>query len=398
MSVSTDPPLNWLFVDMNGYFASVEQHLRPELRGRPVGVIPVESEGSCVIAASSEAKRRGVKTGTGVRDARRLCPGIELVRARPDVYVRVHHGVAASIERWAPIHNAYSIDEWAIRLGRGQREPEAARELGRAIKRQIYSDFSPALACSIGIAPTRLLAKIASDLQKPDGLTIVPPDHVAEFLDPLPIGKLWGIGEVTEKLLVQCGVHTIGDLRCLAPAILEAKLGKHGVHLYQLAWGIEDSPVEPVHVTKSIGREETFPVDIIDKAHAWKEVLSLSIKTVKRLREEALQCGTITLKVKYNDFKQITRSVTLPVPTNDRRTVWNECRTLLQKTEVGTRPVRLLGIALSGLQPDTEPRQRSLFSSADTNALRDKNLNGALDHILDRFGENAIMPGTLLRK
>nr|MBP7322896.1 DNA polymerase IV [Deltaproteobacteria bacterium] len=384
-----------IHLDLDAFYTSVEVLDNPDLKGKPV-IVGGSKERGVVASASYEARRFGIHSAQPMAAAMRLCPAAIVLPGRMGRYSEVSHRVFEIFHRFTPLVESLSLDEAFLDVTSSLRLFGTAEAIARAIKHLVHRETG--LTISAGVAPLKFVAKIASDFQKPDGLTIVPPDHVAEFLDPLPIGKLWGIGEVTEKLLVQCGVHTIGDLRCLAPAILEAKLGKHGVHLYQLAWGIEDSPVEPVHVTKSIGREETFPVDIIDKAHAWKEVLSLSIKTVKRLREEALQCGTITLKVKYNDFKQITRSVTLPVPTNDRRTVWNECRTLLQKTEVGTRPVRLLGIALSGLQPDTEPRQRSLFSSADTNALRDKNLNGALDHILDRFGENAIMPGTLLRK
>ena len=160
--------MNWLFIDMNSYFASVEQHLRPEFRGRSVAVIPVESENTCVIAASHEAKRFGVKTGTRVSDARQMCPGIVLVKARPDLYVKVHHAILRSVDKCAPVHKVYSIDEWAIRLQGREQKPEVAVALGTQIKRQLLQDFSPWLTCSIGIAPTRLLAKIASDLQKPD--------------------------------------------------------------------------------------------------------------------------------------------------------------------------------------------------------------------------------------
>src|SRR5277367_4562737 len=151
--------MNWMFIDMNAYFASVEQHLRPELRGRPIGVIPVESEHTCVIAASYDAKSRGVKVGTPVRDARQLCPGILLVKARPDIYVQVHHAILRAVDKCAPVHKVYSIDEWAIQLLGEEQKREKAIALGCLIKQQLLRDFSPWLTCSIGIAPTRLLAK-----------------------------------------------------------------------------------------------------------------------------------------------------------------------------------------------------------------------------------------------
>ena len=167
-----------MFIDMNSYFASVEQHLRPELRGRMVAVIPVKSENTCVIAASYDAKRFGVKTGTRVSDARQLCPEIILVKARPDIYVHVHHAILRSIDQCVPIHKVYSIDEWAIRLVGKEQQRDTAIALGQRIKQQLLHDFSPWLTCSIGIASTRLLAKIASDRKKPDGLTVLDPSEL----------------------------------------------------------------------------------------------------------------------------------------------------------------------------------------------------------------------------
>ncbi len=157
--------MNWMLMDMNSFFASVEQSLRLELRDRPVAVIPLETDSTCVIAASYDAKRRGVKVGTGVREARRLCPGIALVKARPHLYVEVHHRILASVEKCAPVDRIYSIDEWSIQLRGDDRHPEQARRLAQRIKEQVRDDFGPWMTSSIGIAPTRLLAKMASDLQ-----------------------------------------------------------------------------------------------------------------------------------------------------------------------------------------------------------------------------------------
>jgi len=204
--------MNWMLTDMNSYFASVEQTLRPELRGKPIGVIPVESEGTCVIAASQDAKRHGVKVGTGVREARKLCPGITLVKARPSIYVDKHYEILASVERCAPIHRVYSIDEWTIRLMGAERDPDVARDLALRIKRQLLKDFGPWLTCSIGIAPTRLLAKLASNLQKPDGLVVLSPSELPERLESQPLGSLTGIGKGVLARLEQHGIRSVREL------------------------------------------------------------------------------------------------------------------------------------------------------------------------------------------
>lgn len=219
-SSKSPPPapciLNWMLIDMNSYFASVEQHLRPELRGRRVAVIPVESENTCVIAASYDAKRFGVKVGTRVRDARQLCPGIMLVKARPDVYVKLHHAILRSIDKCLPVHKVYSIDEWAIQLLGDERRRERAIAIGYRIKQQLLHDFSPWLSCSIGIAPTRLLAKIASELKKPDGLTVLDPGEPPDKLDHLSLADLCGIGPGMRARLNARGIQSIRGLWALS--------------------------------------------------------------------------------------------------------------------------------------------------------------------------------------
>ncbi len=210
--MSSSIAMNWLLVDMNSYFAAVEQHFRPELRGRAIGVVPVESEHTCVIAASYEAKRFGVKTGTRVADARRMCPEILFVRARPKLYVQTHHAILRSIDQCAPIHKVYSIDEWTIRLVGEEQRAERAVELARRIKGQLVRDFSESLNCSIGIAPTRLLAKIATDLQKPDGLVVLTPEDLPDRLEKMTLDDLCGIGHGMLARLDAYGVHSIREL------------------------------------------------------------------------------------------------------------------------------------------------------------------------------------------
>ncbi|MFO0883270.1 MAG: hypothetical protein U0894_03635 [Pirellulales bacterium] len=204
--------MNWMMMDMDSYFASVEQSLRPELRERPVGVIPVETESTCLIAASYDAKRLGIKTGTSVRDARRICPGIKLVKARPKLYVEVHNRILESVDKCAPVEKVYSIDEWTFRLRGEDKRPETALKLAREIKKQLLADFDPWLSSSIGIASSRLLAKIASGLQKPNGLTVLPVEDMPDRISHLTLKSLCGIGDGMLSRLNRHGIQTIRDL------------------------------------------------------------------------------------------------------------------------------------------------------------------------------------------
>jgi DNA polymerase-4 len=266
-------------------------------------------------------------------------------------------------------------------------------EIAKKIKQQVLEGTG--LTVSAGVGPSKFVAKIASDLQKPDGLVVVPRGGVKEFLDPLPIERLWGVGRATRKTLSRHGVHTIGDLSRFPLEVLEKRLGRQGLHLHLLANGVDHREVEPDREVKSIGHEETYPEDIRDLVVAKKGILQLSTKVARRLRGHGLSGRTISLKVKYEDFVQVTRSVTLPKATNDGRKIFQTCCSLLEKTDVGKRPVRLLGISLSQFGVLEEERQLTLFTAEKTSHRR-KRLNQALDSISEKFGEEAILPGTLL--
>lgn len=209
---AAQPLHRWLFVDMDSFFASVEQHLRPELRGRMVGIIPVESQGTCIIAASRDAKALGIKVGTPVREARALNPDIILVKARPRIYVSIHHAILRSVDRCAPVYKVYSIDEWSIRLIGKERTAANAISLAHRIKQQLLTDFSPHLACSIGIAPTRLLAKIGSDIEKPNGLVVLDPAALPARLDHLKLTDLPGIASGMLERLHAAGIRSVREL------------------------------------------------------------------------------------------------------------------------------------------------------------------------------------------
>jgi DNA polymerase-4 len=310
-------------------------------------------------------------------------------------YKEVSERVFSIFHRFTPLVEPLSIDEAFLDVTGSIRifgTPEAiVRQIKQAIKEEL------GLTVSAGIAPLKFIAKIASDLNKPDGLTVVPPEQVDAFLEPLPIDKLWGVGKKTQKTLALLNVHTVGDLRRIPLEVLEAKFGKHGTHLHLLSMGIDDRDVETEHEVKSVGHEETYAADIVNLDAVKKEILSLAIRVARRLRNKGFGGKTVTLKVKYHDFVQITRSVTLPESTDDGREIFRYCLKLLKKTEAGKRPIRLLGVSLSNLSSSETKRQRTLFDDG-TAHQKDKNLNRALDAIQERFGDGSIVPGTLLEK
>jgi DNA polymerase-4 len=288
-----------------------------------------------------------------------------------------------------------SLDEAFVDVTGSTRLFGPPEEIAKKIKQQVVAETG--LTASAGIAPTKFIAKIASDIQKPDGITIVPEGKVEEFLKPLPIEKLWGVGERTRKTLAHLGVETIGELRRVPPELLNRKLGKHGLHLSLLAIGVDEREVETERQVKSIGHEETCKEDILDMAMARKILLSLATRVAKRLRRHGFIGRNVTLKVKYHDFVQITRSITLQKPTDDGRKIFQSCCDLLNKTEVSKIPVRLFGISLSQLELVAKERQLPLFEQS-MEAPKRKRLNRALDTISDKYGDEAIVPGTLLEE
>jgi DNA polymerase IV len=238
------------------------------------------------------------------------------------------------------------------------------------------------------------VAKIASDLRKPDGLTIVPPGEERQFLAGLPIGKLWGVGEASREALGLMGVRTIGDLSRLPLSILEGRFGKHGRHLHEAGQGLDEREVVPDREMKSVGHEETFAADLTRRQDLERELLALAVRVGRRLRRYGVLGRTVTLKVKYNDFKQVTRSTTLAADTDDEGEICRTARGLLAKTEAGRKPVRLLGISLANLAAATASQQLKLF--APRPAAKAKGLHRALDAINDKFGSRSIQRAALL--
>ncbi|RNC81281.1 MAG: type VI secretion protein ImpB [Phycisphaera sp.] len=388
MAQPSSAPLNWLFVDMNSFFASAEQHLRPGLRGRPVGVIPVETEGTCLIAASKEAKAFGLKTGTRVREAKEKCPEIELVRARPDVYVRMHHEIGDSIERWAPIHKAYSIDEWAVRLGHGQHEPKAARQLGVDIKRQIYSDFSPTLGCSVGIAPTRLLAKIASDIQKPDGLTLIEMKDLPERLDGCEPENLCGIGRGIAARLEHNGIRTVPQLWALSRRQAKQIWGSIAGAQWWDAFHGRDEPEIPTR-KGSMGHANVLDPKYRNEEGARGILARLVCRLGIRMRAEGYTAGALGINIVYVGEGGFVSSIDLP-HIQDTRTLLETLNRLLDRcTPMQGQPLKV-GAVVTRLVHESQIAG-NLFEEAE----REVGLSKTMDKINSRWGLSSIYFGSL---
>lgn len=288
-----------------------------------------------------------------------------------------------------------SIDEAFLDVTGAERLTGQPLEIARKIKQKVFQETG--LTVSAGVAPSKFVAKIASDMDKPDGLTVVPPDRLGEFLDPLPVKKMWGVGRVTEQALARLDVRTFKDLRQVSVEILEKTFGKQGTAMHRLAMGIDERDVEPEREAKSIGHEETFIKDILDPDQARKEILSLANRVARRMRRHGVRGNAVSLKVKYADFKQITRAIKLPEPVDDSAEIYATACRLLKKTEAGKRPIRLIGISLSQLSSPEEEAQLLLFGQ-DKTSLKRKGLNLALDSICEKFGEESIRPATLISK
>lgn len=380
-----------IHLDMDAFYAAVEVLDDPELKGKPV-IVGGSKERGVVSSASYEARKFGVHSAQPIATAARLCPQGVFLPVRMWRYQEISQQIFKIFQRFSPLVEPLSLDEAFLDVTGSTRLFGTPEEIARKIKEQVVEETG--LTVSAGVAPSKFVAKIASDMQKPDGLTIVPEGKVEEFLEPLPIEKLWGVGKATRKILAHLGVRTIGDLGLLSSKLLVRKLGKQGLHLYLLAKGVDEREVEPEREVKSVGHEDTYPIDISDVEEARKQLLSLATRVAKRLRGYGLVGKTVTLKVKYYDFVQITRSITLGEPTDDNRKIFQTCCDLLEKTEVGRRPVRLLGISLSQLSDSDETKQLALFAVEEPD--RRRRLNKALDTISEKFGDEAIVPGTLL--
>ncbi|MBF8259541.1 MAG: DNA-directed DNA polymerase [Actinobacteria bacterium] len=408
-----------LHLDLDAFYASVETLDNPGLTGKPVIVGGSERRG-VVCAASYEARKFGVHSAQPMATAKRLCPGGIFLPLRMKRYQEMSGRVFDIYHRFTPLVEALSIDEAFLDVTDSVRLFGMPVYIAGKIRSSVREETG--LTVSAGVAANKLLAKIASDMNKPDGLTVVPPGGEKEFLSPLPVGKLWGVGKVTGETLRRMGVSTIGDLSGVPEDVLERKLGRNGVWLHRLSRGIDDREVESEREARSMGHEDTYPEDLTDMESIKAELLSLSTRVSARMRRNGVKGRTITLKVKYSDFTLVTRADTLNHPSDDGGELYRSVLALLPKTDAGKRPVRLLGISLSNLSAGEEGKavypadpgeQLSLFAGAIANIKapaqptaappspspeKREKLNRAVDRIREKFGDTGISPGALRKR
>jgi len=381
-----------IHLDMDAFYPSVEVLDNPALKGKPVIVGGGEQRG-VVSSASYEARKFGVHSAQPVAKAKRLCPDGIFLPVRMSRYQEVSKQAFEIFLRFTPLVEPLSIDEAFLDVTGSIRLFGRPENIAKKIKQIISKETG--LTISAGVAPSKFVAKIASDIDKPDGLTVVHSDGVRDFLDPLPIKKMWGVGKVTQLVLSRLNIYTFRDLRQTPVRVLEKRFGKQGAKIHLLAMGVDERDVIPEHEVKSIGHEQTYSQDIITLDAAQKELLALGNKVARRLRHKGLKGKTVTLKVKYFDFVQVTRSATSPESTDNGSEIYSLACHLLKKTEVTKKPIRLLGISLSQLSFLGSGTQLSLFDQ-DRSSQKRQRMNIVLDSLYEKFGDKCVVPGTLL--
>ena len=406
----------WIIhIDMDAFFASVEQTLAPELKGRPV-IVGYAHRG-VVCAASYEARAFGVHSAMPSARAKKLCPHGVFVPPRHAVYGEISARVMDIFRSFSPLVEPASIDEAYLDATGLEGLFGSPSELGQKIKDAVF--VQTGLTCSVGAAPVKFLAKIASDMDKPNGLFIIKPEQVAGFMQDLPVEKIPGVGPRTQEILLTLGVKTAGQILHLPPGVLESKLGKMGGVIARRARGLDSSRVEPFSLPKSEGREHTLDKDSSDRNLLKRYLLSQSERVMSAVRKMGVAGRTVTLKVKFSDFRQITRSHSFDLPTSSTRQVYHAACELLDRLEIAL-PVRLIGISLSNFnwekadlpggaaflpgmedylkQQGAGGRAVEVLAAADTGALqKDAALDQAVDRVRALFGREMLKRAALLQ-
>jgi DNA polymerase IV len=374
---------------MDAFYASVEQLDNPSLAGKPVIVGGDPRKRGVVCAASYEARKFGVHSAMPTSRAIRLCPDAIVLPVRMERYAELSERIHAVFQQFTPQIEPVSLDEAFLDVTGSLRLFGSAEKIGRAIKDQIREQLG--LVASVGIAANKFLAKLASDLDKPDGFVVITEENKQQMLDPLPVWRIWGVGKATEKALKSKGITTIGRLRESPPQILRGIFGDQTADVLRLAQGIDDRRVESGREAKSISSERTFATDIDDKDVLLDVLLHQVEDVAQRLRLNDLAAKTITLKLRYEDFRTMTRSSTFDQPTNVTKTLWQKAQgALLQWHRKSAGPLRLLGFGVSGLQK-AGSGQQELFPEPETEKQR--RLDEAFDKIRDKFGRDALGRG-----
>jgi DNA polymerase-4 len=388
-------PRKILHIDLDAFFCSVEENKDPSLRGKPFAVGGRPDQRGVVASCSYAARRFGVHSAMPMARALKLCPKLIIVSGRHGEYGKISDQVMDYLSTLTPLIEQVSIDEAFLDLSD---VPESGDRLASTIQEYILENFN--LPCSIGVATNKLVAKIATDAGKaanrsdhpPQAITVVPPGQEAEFLAPLPVQALWGIGPKTASRLNELGIHTIGDITRMPMKDLIKYLGKFGAELEKSARGINDSPVHTSHEIKSVSNETTFASDVNDAQTLYETLHYLSESVGRRLRKHDLKGNTVKLKLRWQDFTTLTRQVTIPNPTNDDLEIYAIAKDLFNKTWIKGKPVRLLGVGVT--QFSKPVKQLGLW---DIPQPKNVNLMSAMDGLRERYGKNTIFRGSELK-
>ncbi len=383
-----------LHVDMDAFYASVEERENPQLKGKPLVVGGDPKARGVVAAANYQARKFGIHSAMPMARALRRCPQLNRVLPRMDLYVQVSAQLRNIFYRYTPVIEPLSLDEAFLDVSASERLFAGAGEIARHIKADVRSELT--LIASVGVAPNKFLAKLASDLGKPDGLLEVPLDRIQEFLDPLPVSRLWGVGAAAQKSLGQLGVNTIADLRKHSPMQLQARLGKWAGQLLELAQGIDHRQVQAHSRSKSISHEITFDRDVCDVSMLRSYLFDLTEQVASRARHKGYKGQTVHLKLRYGDFQTLSRSHSLTSPSDSSRVLWKSVLALFERA-IAAQPgqFRLIGMGLSQLV-GSEQSQGDLFAGEET--AQAAILDRVADKINDRFGRHALQRGGGLRR
>jgi len=376
-----------LHVDMDAFYASIEERENPQLKGKPL-IVGGSAQGRGVVSAANYAARKfGIHSAMPMVTALRLCPDVIRVPPRIAYYAEVSQQIRDIFARYTPQIEPLALDEAFLDVTASEKLFASAENIAHAIKQDIKTELE--LVASVGVAPNKFVAKIASDINKPDGFVTVDEAGVQAFLDPLPVSRLWGAGKVTVALFEKMGIKTIGQLRRQSKPWLLSHLGQFGEHLWQLANGIDAREVITEGQAKSISHETTFADDLTNKELLTAWLLHLTEQVGMRLRRYQLKGRTVTLKIRYHDFKTITRSHTLNSDTDNTDQLWQVTRKLFCDNWNGKTPVRLIGMGVSGLShPDGSMQQGDLFQKESV-----VKIDKLADSINSRFGPNTLQRG-----
>ncbi|MFN8082970.1 MAG: DNA polymerase IV [Dermatophilaceae bacterium] len=380
-----------LHVDMDAFYASASLLDRPELHGRPV-IIGGEGGRSVVLSATYEARAFGVTSAMPMARARRLCPQAVVVAPDHRRYARISAAVMATFGSVTEYVEPLSLDEAFLDVAPAQRRLGSPALIAAALRDTIADEQG--VTCSVGVAPTKFVAKLASALAKPDGLLVVPMAEVVPFLHGLPVGALWGVGDRTEETLHRLGLRTVADIAHTPLDTLRRALGPGlGSHLHELSWGRDDRGVIPERAEKSIGSDETFAVDIDDPELIHRELLKLSDRTAARVRAAGMAGRTVTIRVRFADFTTISRSRTLQGPTDVSRDIFDTAKALYDALGLQRARIRLVGVRVEGLVPRAQAPIQGLLDEPE-HGWRDA--DRAVDRASARFGAGAVRPARLL--